>query len=39
MTLDGLLSELAWVLDQVKDRPTPAVPTPEVPGAQAPAAA
>lgn len=26
MGLDGLLSELVWVLDQVKDRPAPAAP-------------
>jgi large subunit ribosomal protein L10 len=36
MTLDGLLSELVWVLDQVKDRP--AAPAP-VPAPEAPAAA
>lgn len=40
MILDGLLSELVWVLDQVKDRPraeAPAVQTPASP--EAPAAA
>jgi len=36
MSLDGLLSELVWVLDQVKDRPTDAAP---VPAPEAPAAA
>jgi len=43
MTLDGLLSELVWVLDQVKDRPQAAAPAeapaPESPAAEAPAAA
>jgi large subunit ribosomal protein L10 len=35
MSLDGLLSELVWVLDQVKDRPADAVPAaaPEAPTA------
>ena len=36
MSLDGLLSEVVWVLDQVKDRPTDAAP---VPAPEAPAAA
>jgi hypothetical protein len=36
MSLDGLLSELVWVLDQVKDRPTDVAP---VPAPEAPAAA
>jgi len=31
MSLDGLLSELVWVLDQVKDRPQDAAPVPEAP--------
>jgi large subunit ribosomal protein L10 len=39
MSLDGLLSEFVWVLDQVKDRPAPAAPAPEVPASEAPAAA
>lgn len=39
MTLDGLLSEFVWVLDQVKDRPAPATPAPEEPAAETPAAA
>jgi large subunit ribosomal protein L10 len=43
MTLDGLLSEFVWVLDQVKDRPQAAAPaeapTPEAPASEAPAAA
>lgn len=38
MTLDGLLSELVWVLDAVKDRPADATPAPEAPAAEAPAA-
>lgn len=36
MSLDGLLSELVWVLDQIKDRPPDAAP---VPAPEAPAAA
>ena len=36
MSLDGLLSELVWVLDQVKDRPADAAP---VPAPEGPAAA
>ena len=36
MSLDGLLSELVWVLDQVKDRPPAAAPAP---APEAPAAA
>jgi large subunit ribosomal protein L10 len=39
MSLDGLLSELVWVLDAVKDRPADATPAPEAPAAEAPAAA
>jgi large subunit ribosomal protein L10 len=39
MSLDGLLSELVWVLDQVKDRPAAATPASEVPASEAPAAA
>lgn len=39
MSLDGLISEFVWVLDQVKDRPTSAAPAPEVPAPEAPAAA
>jgi hypothetical protein len=39
MSLDGLLSEFVWVLDQVKDRPTSAAPAPDVPVPEAPAAA
>jgi large subunit ribosomal protein L10 len=33
MSLDGLLSELVWVLDQVKDRPVPAAAAAEQPAA------
>jgi len=33
MSLDGLLSELVWVLDQVKDRPPAATPAAEAPAA------
>jgi large subunit ribosomal protein L10 len=33
MSLDGLLSEFVWVLDQVKDRPAPAAAAPEQPAA------
>ena len=32
-SLDGLLSDLVWVLDQIKDRPQPAAPAPEAPAA------
>jgi large subunit ribosomal protein L10 len=32
-SLDGLLSELVWVLDQVKDRPAPAATAAEQPAA------
>ncbi len=39
MSLEGLLSELVCVLDQVKDRPTPAAPAAEVSAPEAPAAA
>jgi large subunit ribosomal protein L10 len=39
ITLDGLLSEFVWVLDQVRDRPMAAAPAPEVPASEAPAAA
>jgi len=39
MTLDGLLSELVWVLDQVKDRPRAEAPAAEAPAPEAPAAA
>ncbi|MCX6840925.1 MAG: 50S ribosomal protein L10 [candidate division WOR-3 bacterium] len=39
MSLDGLLSELVWVLDQVKDRPQDAAPVPEAPAPEAPVAA
>ena len=39
LSLHGLLSELVWVLDQVKDRPTPAAPSPDLPVPEAPAAA
>ncbi len=39
MTLDGLLSELVWVLDQLKDRPRTEAPAAEAPVAEAPAAA
>jgi large subunit ribosomal protein L10 len=39
MTLDGLLSEFVWVLDQVKDRPRDTAPAAEAPAPEAPAAA
>jgi large subunit ribosomal protein L10 len=39
MTLDGLLSELVWVLDQVKDRPRVEAPAAEVPAPEAAVAA
>lgn len=39
MTLDGLLSELVWVLDQVKDQPRAAAPAAETGATEAPAAA
>ena len=38
MTLDGLLSEFVWVLDQVKDRPRATAPAAEDPAPEAPAA-
>ena len=38
-TLDGLLSELVWVLDQVKDRPQAVAPAAEAPASEATAAA
>jgi len=39
MTLDGLLSEFVWVLDQVKVRPRATAPAAEAPSPEAPAAA
>ena len=37
MTLDGLLSEFVWVLDQAKDRPRATAPVAEAPANEAPA--
>jgi large subunit ribosomal protein L10 len=39
MSLDGLLSELVYVLDQVKDRPVPVASAQEAPVPETPAAA
>jgi large subunit ribosomal protein L10 len=38
-TLDGLLAEFAWLLDQIKDRPRPVAPVAEARAAEEPAAA